>query len=128
MGSVNSNTGESIMHLNDGSFFNSDGTIDFIKDIVEENKDKKITLFWDNASIQKSIKTKSLLVDNNIKSIFNVSYKPDYNAIENVWAEAKKEFRKQLTSKKINNEEIKLFDIVGESLKSVHPDKISKIS
>jgi transposase len=43
----------------------------------------------------------------------NVPYKPDYNAIENVWAEAKKEFRKQLTIKKINNEEIKLYDIVG---------------
>jgi hypothetical protein len=37
MGSINSNTGESIMHLNDGSFFNSDGTIEFIKDIIEEN-------------------------------------------------------------------------------------------
>ena len=69
MGSINSNTGESIIHLNDGSFFNSDGTIDFMKDIVEENKDKKIALFWDNASIHKSIKTKSFLVDNNIKSI-----------------------------------------------------------
>ena len=128
MGSINSNNGEMIMHLNDGSFFNSDGTIEFIKDIIAENKDKKIALFWDNASIHKSIKTKSFLVDNNIKSILNVTYQPDYKAIENVWAEAKKEFRKQLTSKKINNEEIKLFDIVGESLKSVHPDKIYNMS
>ena len=100
-----------IVHLNDGSFFNSDGTIDLVKDIIEENKDKKIALFWDNASIHKSIKTKSFLI--NIKSIFNVPYKPDYNAIENVWAGAKKEFRKQLTIKKINNEEIKQYYIVG---------------
>jgi transposase len=94
MGSINSNTGESIMHLNDGSFFNSDGTIEFIKDIIEENKDKKIALFWDNASIHKSIKTKSFLVDKNINSLLNIFYDSDYNAIENVWAEAKKEFRK----------------------------------
>ena len=70
-------------------------------------------MFWENASIHKSIKTRSFLINNNIKSILNVPYKPDYNAIENVWAEAKKEFRKQLTIKKINNEEIKLYDIVG---------------
>ena len=97
MGSINSNTGDMVLHLNDGSFFNSEGTIEFIKDLIEENKDKKIALFWDNASIHKSIKTKSFLINNNIKAIFNVSFKPDYNAIENVWAEAKKEFRKQLT-------------------------------
>ena len=102
-----------IMHLNDGSFFNSDGTIEFIKDIIAENKDKKIALFWDNASIHKSIKTRSFLIDNHIKSILNVPYKPDYNAIENVWAEAKKEFRKQLTLKKIKNEELNLYDIVN---------------
>ena len=128
MGSINSNNGEMIMHLNDGSFFNSDGTIEFIKDIIAENKDKKIALFWDNASIHKSIKTRSFLIDNNIKSILNVPYKPDYNAIENVWAEAKKEFRKQLTLRKIKNEEINLYDIVNKSLWSVHPDKINNMS
>ena len=100
------------MHLNDGSFFNSDGTIEFIKDIIEENQDKRIALFWDNASIYKSIKTRSFMINNNIKSIFNVPYKPDYNAIENVWAEAKKEFRKQLTLKKINSQAINPTEIV----------------
>ena len=45
MGSINSNNGEMIMHLNDGSFFNSDGTIEFIKSTITENKDKKIALF-----------------------------------------------------------------------------------
>ena len=113
MGSINSSTGDIIMHLNDGSFFNSEATIEFIKDIIEENKNKKIALFWDNASIHKSSKTKAFLIDHNIKSILNVPYKPDYNAIENVWAEAKKEFRKQMTLRKIKNEEINLYDVVG---------------
>jgi transposase len=52
------------------------------------------------------------MINNNVKSIFNVPYKPDYNAIENVWAEAKKEFRKQLTLKKINSQAINLTEIV----------------
>ena len=56
-----------IIQINDGSFFNSDGTIDLVKDIIEENKDKKIALFWENASIHKSIKTMSFLINNNIK-------------------------------------------------------------
>ena len=82
------------MHLNVGRFFNSEATIKFIKDIIEENKNKKIALFWDKASIPKSSKTRAFLINHNIKSILNVPYKPDYNAIENVWAEAMKEFRK----------------------------------
>ena len=92
MGSMNSISGDIIFHLNDGRFFNFEATIKFIKDIIEENK--KIALFWDNASIHKSSKTKAFLINHNIKSILNVPYKPDYNAIENFWAEAKKEFRK----------------------------------
>ena len=94
MGSINSTTGDIIVHLNNGRFFNSEATIEFIKDIIEENKNKKIALFWDNASIHKSSKTRVFLNNHNIKSILNVPYKPDYNAIENVWAEAKKVFRK----------------------------------
>ena len=113
MGSINSITGDIIMHLNDGSFFNSEATIEFIKDIIEQNKNKKIALFWDNASIHKSSKTKAFLIDNNIKSILNFPYNPDNNAIKNVWAEAKKKFRKQMTLRKIKNEEINLYDIVG---------------
>ena len=113
MGSINSSTGDIMVHLNDASFFNSEATIEFIKDIIEKNNNKKLELFWDNASIHKSSKTKAFLIDNNIKSILNVPYKPDYNAIENVWAEAKKEFRKQMTLRKIKNEEINFSDIVG---------------
>ena len=45
IGSINSNTGEMIVHLNDGSFFNSEATIEFIKDIIEENKNKKTAFF-----------------------------------------------------------------------------------
>ena len=97
MGSINSTSGDIVMHLNNGSFFNSKATIEFIKDLIEENKNKKIALFWDNASIHKSSKTKAFLINHNIKSIFNVPFKLDYNAIENVWAEAKKEFRKKIT-------------------------------
>ena len=51
MGSMNSTTGDIIVHLNDGNFFNPEATIEFIKDIVEESKNKKIALFWDNVSI-----------------------------------------------------------------------------
>ena len=112
-GSMNNTTGDIKVHLNDGSFFNSEATIKFIKDIIEENKNKKIALFWDNTSIHKSSKTRAFLINQNIKSILNVPYKPGYNAIENVQAEAKKEFRKQMTLRKIKNEKIKLYDIVG---------------
>ncbi len=94
---------------------------------MNENKDKKLAIFWDNASIHKSFKTQNFMLKNNIKSIMNVPYKPEYNAIEMLWGRAKKVFRDELTNKKIRGQELNLPQLVGQSLRSVPPDVLEKM-
>ena len=63
--------------------------MNFLKDLVKENKQSKIAVLWDNASIHKSRIVKEFIESKNIKSIMNVPYCPQYNAIEMLWALAK---------------------------------------
>jgi len=56
---------------------------------VKENKQTKIAIMWDNASIHQSRIVKEFIEVNNIKAIMNIPYCPQYNAIETLWALAK---------------------------------------
>jgi len=60
---------------------------------MEENQNTNIAIIWDNASIHKSKVVKEFMESNNIKSILNLPYCPQYNAIEMLWALAKQRFR-----------------------------------
>ena len=57
MGAISYDTGSSVIHINEGVYYNSDGVILLLQDLMDENKDKKLAIFWDNASIHKSVKT-----------------------------------------------------------------------
>ena len=94
---------------------------------MDENKDKKLAIFWDNASIHKSVKTQNFMLVNNLKSIMNVPYKPQYNAIEMMWGIAKRNFRDELTNKKVRGHEINLPQLVSQSLDRVHPDTLVRM-
>jgi transposase len=72
--------------------------------LVNENEDKRIAVFWDNASIHKAASVQRFMLDNNILQIMNVPYCPEFNAIELYWARAKKLFRSKITDIKIKGE------------------------
>ena len=64
---------------------------------------------------------------NNLKSIMNVPYKPEYNAIEMLWGMVKRNFSYELTNKKVRGYEINLPQLVSQSLDSVHPDTLVRM-
>ena len=70
-------------------FFNAIGTVSFLRDVMQENSNSKIAVLWDNASIHKAKIVRDFMEANNIKSIMNIAYCPQYNAIEMLWALAK---------------------------------------
>ena len=57
----------------------------------------------------------------------NVPYKPEYSAIEMMWGIAKRNFRYELTNKKVRGHEINLPQLVSQSLDRVHPDTLVRM-
>jgi hypothetical protein len=54
MGAISAKSGHQLCHLQVNKFFNASGTVDFLKDLLKENRQTKIAVLWDNASIHKS--------------------------------------------------------------------------
>ena len=57
----------------------------------------------------------------------NVPYKPQYSAIEIMWGIAKRNFRDELTNKKVRGDEINLPKLVSQSLDRIHPDTLVRM-
>ena len=89
MGAISAKSGQQLCHLQLNKFFNSQDTVNFLKDLVKMNKQSKIAIMWDNASIHQSRIVKEFTQVKNIKVIMNIPYCPQYNAIEMLWALAK---------------------------------------
>ena len=50
---------------------------------------KKVAIFLDNASYHKTALVKQAGVDNNVKLVYNMPYRPDLNGIELLWRRSK---------------------------------------
>ena len=59
----------------------------------------KITLFMDNLSAHTSERSKQAMRDHSFRFVYNVPYSPDYNPIELVFSQVKRNF-KALRAKK----------------------------
>ena len=66
---------------------------EYLVRLREENGDDKLCIFMDNLTVHKSNKTKKTLQTLKIKSIFNISYSPQYNPIESVFSKVKQKFK-----------------------------------
>lgn len=74
---------------------NSQSFIRFVELLIEVNQGKKIALFLDNCSVHRSKLVKQFLADNDIMSVFNLPYCPQYNPIEHFWSVVKNLYKRR---------------------------------
>jgi len=73
----------------------SDAFIQFVLTVLERSKPETFVLFLDNCRVHHSKKVSQFLLENRIDAIYNVTYGPQYNPIERVWAQIKLLFKKE---------------------------------
>ena len=67
----------------------SDAFIKLLLTVLDNSKPTDFILFLDNCRVHHSKKVTKFLLENDIETIFNVAYAPEYNPIEPIWAELK---------------------------------------
>ena len=72
---------------------NPDKFKEYVEGLREANPDAKIALFMDNLSAHTSERSKEAMRDRGFRFIYNVPYSPDYNPIEFVFSQVKRNFR-----------------------------------
>ena len=72
---------------------NVDRFIEYLSGVKEANGDEKICIFMDNLSAHTSDRAKAAMREHGFRMIYNVPYSPEYNPIEFVFSQFKKNFR-----------------------------------
>ena len=100
---------------------------DFVQFLTElkGKSAKRIAVLLDNASIHKTVAVKSFCNDNNIKLIFNVPYTPWFNGIEEVWAMAKREFKKEMLKGQMGKQ-VFLREAVNKAIRNLDDEKVKR--
>ena len=100
-----------------------------MKTLIEQNRGKKLCLFWDNASVHKGHVISDYLTEiNDLKVIQNIVYEPELNGIECLWAKMKYLFRSKLTEFKVKQEPFELKNIIEEIWSEIKTSEIKKIA
>jgi transposase len=73
---------------------NSQRFIEFLNEIARLHEGSKVSIFMDNLAVHHSKMVQAHMKGLDIKSIFNVPYSPQYNAIELVFSLIKRNFKK----------------------------------
>ena len=73
--------------------------LEYLANLRAANPEAKIALFMDNLSAHDNKRAKAAMREHGFRYIFNVSYSPEYNPIELVFSQLKKNF-KALRAKK----------------------------
>ena len=118
MGGISCQTGK-LVFITKPKFFNQHDTVEFLKQVRASFASEKLVLFWDNCSIHKTKLVSEAMAQLGIEAILNVPYCPQFNGIELVWARAKREFRAQALTRKIEGARLPLKQVVPEILESV---------
>ena len=82
-------------------YFNAIDVIELLRRIRRFHLNDKVAIFFDNASYHRSNLVKEYSNSNDLRLVFNLPYKPEYNGIETMWAKWKQKFRKELTKLKL---------------------------
>ena len=92
--------------------------------------DRKIAVFLDNASIHTCKVVRDVCEEWNedIKLLYNVTYRPDLNGIEHVWQLAKQHYRKKIANLKINGQPIDNQSVVHDCLNLVSSETTKQIA
>ena len=60
----------------------------------EANREDKVCIFIDNLSSHTSERAKTVMRDHGLRFVYNVPYEPQYNPIEYVFSQIKRNFKK----------------------------------
>ena len=82
----------------------------YLVDLVKKMKDKNFALLMDQAPVHRSNEVLDFCREKGIFPILSVSYSPDLNPIESVFAFVKNRFKKERLNTLMNNKD---FDIEG---------------
>ena len=72
---------------------NVDKFKEYIAGLRAANGDDKICIFMDNLSAHTSERSKESMRELGFRYIYNVPYSPDYNPIESVFSQVKRNFK-----------------------------------
>ena len=72
---------------------NGDKFIEYLDGVKAANGDAKICLFMDNLSAHTSERAKTAMREYGFRFIYNVPYSPEYNPIEFVFSQVKRNFK-----------------------------------
>ncbi|VUT26234.1 MAG: Integrase core domain protein [Candidatus Methanolliviera sp. GoM_asphalt] len=81
--------GESVYSTKDSS--KKEDVIEFLEEMRDKNRGKRIVVILDNFSSHRSFKTKKAVKDLGIVLVFLPPYSPDLNPIEFIWKSIKRE-------------------------------------
>ena len=87
---------------------------EFLKKLRAKYPFRKMALFMDNLAVHKTKAVAKVMEQLLIKPLFNVPYCPDYNPIETVFSQVKRDFKKQ----KLNSIQNKLNRSQEEMIKA----------
>ena len=82
-------------------------------------------ILLDNASIHKTVAVKKFCNENEIEMMFNVPYTPWFNGIEEVWAMAKRHFKREMLKGQMEKQ-VYLREAVNGALRSLEKNKVIK--
>ena len=84
-----------------------------------------MALYCDSLSVHKSKETKPWWEKLDIKRIFNVGYRPEFNPIERCFSQVKREFCKERLNALVNQEEFETVKVIQQSFKLVTPQLVT---
>jgi transposase len=85
--------------------------------------EKPFAVFLDNLAVHKTKEVMETYERLNIKPIFNVPYSPQFNGIESYFSLLKGEYKKRLMQKSLNDNKLKIVDIIKTSINQVADEK-----
>ena len=84
--------------------------------------DKKVAVLLDNASSHKARLVKDYAARVDVALCFNVPYHPQWNGIENVFADVRDRYRRKLTDRRLRDpDRIQLVELVSETFDATLP-------
>lgn len=98
---------------------NSNHIVDLVLKIQE--KKPNITVFADNASYNKSRRTKEALKENGVNIVYNVPYTPILNPIEQFFLVVKTEYKKQRLKFLLRKRKMDTMRMIRNIIEQVEP-------
>ena len=130
IGAVSEDHGKVNFKFKFGSFLGKD-VANFLQQIVNRRKNKKVVFFMDPASIHRAqVVTRKLDLPSFRKArrMFSIVSRPDTNGIENVWTPMKKQYKEVINNHKARRTTFNNFGIVSTLVANIDSEYCKQCS